>query len=293
MSFDNKWIEIDYWFNGHEGNVDDTKHQWGKQYPGWGKKKVGPNEELSKEQTLSPNNNPSGWEKTSGIFSMDLNGAEIRFKFWDTGIFSPFLPNGPTIKDVDKNLPPIVGVKLRTNMHGLERSDIRIRDEDTLQIDWNGGSFTKTTYVHIDVAFAQEVIGNRRGNVLKGGEAIDYITGGKGADRLTGGKDADVFIFRKGDSGKTKKSADLITDFSAKQGDRVDLHLWDADTATKGVQDFDFIGKQKFSREAGELRYQKHGAETLLAGDTDGDGKADFMIRFKGSIAFADDLFYF
>lgn len=42
-------------------------------------------------------------------------------------------------------------------------------------------------------------------------------------------------------------------------------------------------------QEAGELRYEKSGKETLLMGDT----KADFMIRFKRKIDFLYDLFEF
>jgi Ca2+-binding RTX toxin-like protein len=222
---------------------------------------------------------------------MDFGGKSLSIKFYDTGLFKYYLWNGPAFSDVNNNLPPIIGFSLNTNMSFLTKEDIKISDDgDTVFIDWHWGTFDKSTFVQLDFAFANVVAGNSKGNTLKGTKAVDYVTGGEGADTMSGGRDADVFIFRKGDTGSTKKKADLITDFSAKQGDRIDLHKWDADTTTKGVQDFDFIGKHKFTKEAGELRYQKSGSETLLLGDTNGDGKADFMIRFKGSITFTDDL---
>lgn len=295
MSFDNKTIQIDYWFYRVNGvNTPDPKHLWGMPYAGWGLKRVGVGEEITTAQTQSPSDSPGGWEKnpTGGIFSMDFTGSGISIKFYETGLFTLYVPNGPHILDVNNELPPIAGFRLDTNMHWLERSDIAYGSE-WLLIDWRGGSFTKESYVKIDVLFANEMNGTAKANVLKGGKTIDYITGGKGADVLTGGADADLFIFRKGDTGKTKKTADLITDFSAKDGDRIDLHLWDANKKRPGTQDFKFIAQDKFSKEAGELRYERSGKETLLLGDTDGDGKADFMIRLKGSVTFHFDLFEF
>ncbi|WP_432346638.1 hypothetical protein WMC41_00575 [Shinella yambaruensis] len=297
MSFDGKFIEIDYWFyRVKDVNKPDPDHLWGKPYPGWGRKQVGIGEEITTAETQSPQHRPPPpyWEtnETGGIFSMDFVGSGIDIKFYDIGLFTLFAPNGPRFEDIDDNLPPIAGFRLNTNMYWLERSDITY-GEDWMLIDWQGASFTRDTYVRIDILFANELRGNSKANVIKGGKAIDYITGGKGADVMTGGGDADLFIFRKGDTGKTKKNADLITDFNAKQGDKIDLHLWDANSKKPGMQDFNFIAKNKFSKEAGELRYEKSGKETLLMGDTNGDGKADFMIRFKGKIDFHYDLFEF
>ncbi|MDX3976130.1 M10 family metallopeptidase C-terminal domain-containing protein [Shinella sp.] len=296
MTFDNKSIQIDYWFYNYGSNTIDTVHKWGMAFPGsgWGLKRVGLGEEITTAETQSPSLSPKGWETnpTGGIFSMDFTGNAINIKFYDTGLFTLYAPNGPYILDVNDELPKIAGFRLDTNMHWLERSDITTTTESIL-IDWRGGSFTKSTYVNLEILFANEIDGNAKANVLKGGKTIDYITGGKGADVLTGGADADLFIFRKGDTGKTKKSADLITDFSVKDGDKIDLHLWDANSKRPGTQDFDFIGKEKFSKQAGELRYEKSGKETLLTGDTNGDGKADFLIRFKGTIDFYHDLFEF
>ncbi len=299
MSFDGKTIEINYWFNGQKGNFDDPAHKWGLSqtgwYPGWGTKVVGPGPEITNFDTLSPNYNPFSWEQTTGIFSMDFSGKGLNIQFYDTGLFKyhNYNWNGPAFSDVGiNNLPKIIGFRLTTNMSFLDASDIKIMDNgNTVLIDWFWGTFDKTTYVNLDFKFEIDPPPGGKYYPFKGTKGNDYITAGKGADVIAGGKGADVFVFHKGDTGKTKKKADLITDFSAKQGDKIDLHKWDADSTTKGVQDFDFIGKHKFTKEAGELRYQKSGKETLLMGDTNGDGKTDFMIKFKGHITFADGDF--
>lgn len=52
---------------------------------------------------------------------------------------------------------------------------------------------------------------------LDGGAGDDHLIGGRGDDRLTGGEGADWFVFAPG-SGR-----DVVTDFSAADGDRLDL----------------------------------------------------------------------
>ena len=47
---------------------------------------------------------------------------------------------------------------------------------------------------------------------------------------------------------------------------------------------FIFLGTDKFTGEAGELRYQLNNKVTVVAGDVDGDGKADFKIDLSGKI---------
>jgi Ca2+-binding RTX toxin-like protein len=61
--------------------------------------------------------------------------------------------------------------------------------------------------------------GGRGADRLDGGAGNDKIEGGKGDDVLTGGPGADIFEFERGDG------RDVITDFSAADGDR--LHLDD------------------------------------------------------------------
>ena len=59
--------------------------------------------------------------------------------------------------------------------------------------------------------------GNAANNVIIGNSAANTLTGGAGADTLTGGGGADVFAYAAGDG------SDVITDFNAGQGDKIDL----------------------------------------------------------------------
>jgi Ca2+-binding RTX toxin-like protein len=144
--------------------------------------------------------------------------------------------------------------------------------------------------------------GNAGSNVLKGLDGddtirgaggTDRIHGGLGLDRVEGGAGADAFSFKAGETGDTKKTADFVLDFSARQHDVLDLSSFDANDGKKGVQDFDFIGTDKFSHHAGELRYVTGADDTYIAGDTDGNGKADFMIHLGGALKVTDDFFHF
>ena len=56
----------------------------------------------------------------------------------------------------------------------------------------------------------------------------------------------------------------------------------DASTKKAGNQAFAFIGTQGFHHQAGELHYLKSGANTIIEGDVNGDGKADFQIGLTG-----------
>lgn len=68
-------------------------------------------------------------------------------------------------------------------------------------------------------ALNDKIEGGRGADRIDGGAGNDKIEGGKGNDILTGGTGADIFEFERGDG------RDVITDFSAAQGDR--LHLDD------------------------------------------------------------------
>jgi Ca2+-binding RTX toxin-like protein len=112
---------------------------------------------------------------------------------------------------------------------------------------------------------------------LDGGPDEDVLFGGAGRDRLTGGGDDDVFLYSK-TSDSTNTLRDTITDFSRAQRDEIDLSLIDASTRAAGNQAFKFIGSAAFTKVAGQLRFQKVGSDTLIQGDTNGDGKADLVI---------------
>ena len=113
-------------------------------------------------------------------------------------------------------------------------------------------------------------------DIISGGDGDDVLSGDGGSDFLEGGTGADVFLFSTlRDS--AKGAFDTVMDF-ARGEDDIDLRRIDANEDLRGNQAFDFIGREKFHREAGELRYEAKGGSTFISGDTDGDGKADFLL---------------
>ncbi len=122
---------------------------------------------------------------------------------------------------------------------------------------------------------------------LFGGQGWDILTGGLGRDIMTGGAGHDTFVFETlTDSGKNTATRDVITDFTH-LGDRIDLSLIDAISGVAGNQAFHFVGTAAFSHTAGELHYTKldfagtADDKTVVAGDVNGDGLADFQIELS------------
>jgi Ca2+-binding RTX toxin-like protein len=131
--------------------------------------------------------------------------------------------------------------------------------------------------------------GNGGDDVLDGGSGDDLLVGGSGADVMTGGSGSDNFRIGYYESG-TGSGADRITDF-APGSDIVDLSGWDADTGVAGDQAFTFVGSAVFTGTAGELRTWFDGVDTWVQGDIDGNGAADFDIRFDGAVSLAGSDF--
>jgi serralysin len=82
-------------------------------------------------------------------------------------------------------------------------------------------------------------------------------------------------------------NADRIRDFAPGE-DRIDLSRIETDANNDS---FTFVGGAEFTETAGELRVERSGGSTLVLGDTDGDGTADFALRLNGNVALtADDI---
>ncbi|NIJ21113.1 Ca2+-binding RTX toxin-like protein [Sphingomonas naasensis] len=111
-------------------------------------------------------------------------------------------------------------------------------------------------------------------DVLDGGAGNDILSGGLGTDQLWGGAGADRFVFASGDFGPGA-APDKINDFSHGEGDIIDF------SAIPGSH---FIGTGAFTNVAGELRYEQSNDNTVLLGDLDGDGLADFSILLTGNV---------
>lgn len=79
----------------------------------------------------------------------------------------------------------------------------------------------------------------------------------------------------------------MITDFKRSK-DKIDLSAIDAKEGFKPNDKFIFKGDDAFTGRAGELHWVKRGSEdtkiTIVEGDIDGNGKADFQIELSGHI---------
>ena len=129
--------------------------------------------------------------------------------------------------------------------------------------------------------------GNAGANGLVGGAGNDVLAGMGGKDTLVGGAGADRFYYATLSDSPVGANADRITDFSHAQGDRIDLHGIDANTAVAGDQAFHFIGSAVFGHHAGELHESVAGGVTTVSGDVNGDGVADFSVTLTGAITLA------
>ena len=134
-------------------------------------------------------------------------------------------------------------------------------------------------------------------DLLAGGPYNDLLVGGRGADKMSGGPGEDIYDFdSKKDTGKTAATRDKIFDFEHAI-DALDLRGIDAKIGT-GNQAFKFIAKLPFSDTPGELHYFKVNKagivndKTILEGDTNGDGLADFQIELSKLINLAAADFF-
>ena len=122
---------------------------------------------------------------------------------------------------------------------------------------------------------ANTLTGNAGNNVLKGMAGNDVLNGGSGLDHLFGGVGKDMFVFSSA-ADSTAAARDKIFDFSQAQGDRIDLRGVDANSLATDDQAFSFIAGSAFHKTAGELRFEVKAGDTIVEGDVNGDGAADF-----------------
>lgn len=118
-----------------------------------------------------------------------------------------------------------------------------------------------------------KIFGYGGNDKLYGEQGNDILVGGMGQDVMYGDGGKDVFIFRSIKESPFK-TPDTIMTFDHREGDKIDLRAIDADVTKKGNQAFDFIDKEPYSGEAGELR-QVGG---YFEADVNGDGRSDFRV---------------
>jgi len=119
-------------------------------------------------------------------------------------------------------------------------------------------------------------------DTIRGGLGNDKVIGGAGADSMWGGAGADTFVFRTvGDSGPSHETRDIVRDFSAAEGDRIDLSAIDASARNGGNQAFALAG-DLFTKVAGQLIQTVSSHDLIVQGDLNGDGRADFAFVLAG-----------
>lgn len=127
---------------------------------------------------------------------------------------------------------------------------------------------------------------------IHGNSGNNTITGHSGHDRLFGEGGADNFVFFKGDTSSTRSTADTIFDFSQAEGDKIDFSHRDANSVLAGDQEFTFIGSSAFHKVAGELHAIRGSSDTWIEGDTNGNGKADFIVRLDDAMTLTGTDFH-
>ncbi|MBX3576592.1 MAG: hypothetical protein KF723_05245 [Rhizobiaceae bacterium] len=165
--------------------------------------------------------------------------------------------------------------------------------------DWlYGGSGTNYLYGEAgddfiaggdNVDFIYGGTGNDR--IFAGG-GNDIVHGGLGADYLDAGPGADIYLYTSlADSTVAPSGRDLIDEFQPSQGDKIDLRPLDANSLTAGDDAFIFIGALAFSGTPGELRIEIEAGKSIVMGDVNGDGVADFAIAVSQGGLQATDFF--
>jgi hypothetical protein len=137
---------------------------------------------------------------------------------------------------------------------------------------------------------ANVIVGGVKNDTLSGLGGNDRLTGGAGRDKLTGGAGADDFIFTlSSQSGKTATTRDVITDFQHLIDD-IDLSGIDANGSAAGNGRFSFVAAKgaAFTGVKGQLVWAQENPagmardKTIVMGDINGDGRADFHIELTG-----------
>lgn len=129
---------------------------------------------------------------------------------------------------------------------------------------------------------ADTIPGSALNDKINGKQGDDIITGGGGADILTGGTGADTFVYRVLSDSSASTGVDLITDFNAAAGDRIDLSAL-GDATLVSAYDASISGQQAvFS----------YNAATNITTLTYYGGDGPFELRFAGNVAYHPDAFY-
>lgn len=134
-----------------------------------------------------------------------------------------------------------------------------------------------------DGTFATTLIGGAGQDFIVGGAGGDTIAGHGGPDAMFGQGGADRFIFTALGDAPLGANLTRIGDFVAGE-DKIDLSALTTVGGVNPGQPLAFIGTGPFTNHAGEVRQAPSGLDTIVEGDVDGDGAADFQIRLDGPV---------
>lgn len=144
-----------------------------------------------------------------------------------------------------------------------------------------------------------DLYGGSARDYLSGGTGDDLLSGGAGRDTLAGGAGEDVFFFKKGDSGLTTTTADVITDWN-RSDDWIDMavkgtarnyreHSTTATSLSAAVDDAEYYFPQ--TRIKHVFMFNGRTDTGYLISDTDGNGRFDTGIVLKNA-GLASDMSY-
>jgi serralysin len=254
----------------------------------------------------------NGTDSIRSYIDFDLGGARVR------GDVEKLILVGEAIRgtgnDLDNTLTGnaennvLNGKSGRDTMVGLAGHDSYYVDNFGDIVDERGGSGKDTVRSTVSFSLASAVVlgsvenlvlvgsaargtGNDLANSIIGNSENNILTGGGRADALTGRAGSDTFDFNAiAESGVGTSRRDIITDFSQSDRDKIDLSTIDAINGTSSNDAFKFLSGEGagFTGAAGQLRFDQtlKGSEriTLIEGDVNGDGIADFQIELSGWI---------
>lgn len=234
------------------------------------------------DDTFKPGTDSETASGGAGIDTLDFSGSGTVQLALDRSLAA----TGAASDDLYGTFENIIGSKIGANVLIGDSADNALTGGDLNDtLSGLGGADRLISGLGNDT-----LLGGADKDLLNGGDGADRLTGGSGEDTLTGGGGADLFLFGPGDfSGITRNTSDYIADFNRASGDKINLAAVDAKASTATNDAFTFIGTAAFHNVAGELRitFVETGFgffDTLILGDTNGDGTADFGITLASQI---------
>ncbi|MFC7053519.1 calcium-binding protein [Hansschlegelia quercus] len=153
-----------------------------------------------------------------------------------------------------------------------ERSAVTIN----LRTGATGGAAAHDTLSRVEnvtgTSFDDRIAGDSHDNVLTGGAGADRLYGGRGDDRLIGGEGVDRLRGGAGADIFAVGHQDVIADFHARQGDRLDFSVLFDNLYVRTIQ------PETPADLLTALHQERSGANLFVTADLSGDGVDDFAL---------------